>query len=218
MEKQKYHEPRINIESEDYKERTISRMEIGKHDTFNENLDKVPDNLNQFIPKDYAVINSSTGDLNLDGLLDQILVLRKITEETTSNYGGDGPAKRPMLLLLGQPNQSYKLATRNDNAINCVDCSGAFGDSFQGTVIKKGYFSIENGIAGGQHWQQIITFKYDKKSNNWFLYKDYTISHKMTDSSDENAEALIKDFDLLKTKKDFGTIPFSKFNIYKKDY
>lgn len=185
-----------------------------KHETFNENIDTIPEVLKAFIPTGYSVINVSSGDANLDGLIDNILVLRKITEEATSNYADGKPDRRPLLLLLGQSDHSFKLAFRNDNAVYCIDCGGVFGDPFTGTTIKNGYFSIEHGIAGGQHWEQVITFKYDKLKNNWFLYKDHYVSYKLNESNDPNAEALVLEVDKMKTSKDFGIISFEKFNIY----
>ncbi|MCC7454466.1 MAG: hypothetical protein IT222_09895 [Crocinitomix sp.] len=186
-----------------------------KHETFNENIDKIPEVLKTFIPTGYSVINVSSGDANLDGLLDNILVLRKITEEATSNYADDKPDKRPLLLLLGQSDRSFKLAFRNDNAVYCIDCGGVFGDPFIGTTIKNGYFSIEHGIAGGHHWEQEITFRYDKLNNNWFLDNDHYVSYKLNETND--AEALVLDVDKMKTSKDFGIISFEKFNIYNED-
>jgi hypothetical protein len=188
-----------------------------KHGTFNENIYSIPENLNIFIPTGYSVINISSGDANLDGLIDKILVLRKNTEQSTSNYVEGKPDKRPLLLLLGESKDTYKLIYRNDNVVYCIDCGGAFGDPFTGTTIKNGYFSIESGISGGQHWEQVITFKYDPLKNNWFLYKDHYVSYKMNDSNDVNAEALVKDIDTLKTQKDFGVIPFETFNMYNED-
>ena len=122
-----------------------------------------------------------------------------------------------MLLFLGQPDQTYKLVHRNDNAVYCFDCGGVFGDPFTGVTIKNGYFSIEHGIAGGQHWEQVITFKYDKLKKDWFLYKDHFVSYKFNESDDPNAEALVLDVDKMRTKKDFGIIPFGKFDVYKED-
>ncbi len=196
---------------------TSSTNETRKHETFNENIDTISETLKTFIPTGYSVINISIGDANLDGITDNIIVLRKNTEETTSNYAENKPDNRPLLLLLGKPDNSYQLAFRNDNAVYCIDCGGVFGDPFTGTAIKNGYFSIEHGIAGGQHWEQVITFKYDKSKSNWYLYKDHFVSYKMNDSNDENAEALVKDVDKMKTEKDFGKISFDNFNIYNED-
>lgn len=187
---------------------------IHKHETLNETLEEVNEKLKSFIPKGYNVITQTKGDLNLDKIADYILVLRKVSEETTSNMDGGKPDKRPLLILLGQSDQSYKLAYKNDKAVYCIDCGGVFGDPFTGISIKNGYFSIEHGISGGTHWEDITTFKYNKIKNNWYLYKDNYISYKFNDSQDENADALILDSEKLQTVKDFGEISFQKFNIY----
>ena len=169
----------------------------------------------QFIPENYAVLDTTSGDLNLDQYMDMIVVLKKKGEDTISN-AVEHPEKRPLLILLGQADNIYKLVAHNDNAVYCVDCGGMMRDPFMQIVIKNGYFSIEHGIAEGQHWEQIITFKYDKIKDNWFLYKNHFVSYKLNDSNDENAEALVKDVDKLETERDFGTIPFDKFDIYEK--
>jgi hypothetical protein len=185
-----------------------------KHETFNESIDTIPEVLKSFIPTNYSAINISTGDANLDGFIDKIIILRENTEETISNEAEDKPAKRPLLLLLGQADNSYKLAIRNENAVLCIDCAGVFGDPFIGTTIKNGLFSIEHSIAGGHHWEQKTTFKFDKVKGTWILDQDHVISYKLNDSKDENAEALVVDVDKLETVKDFGIITLEQFNIY----
>jgi hypothetical protein len=191
-----------------------SNDSIPKHQTFNEAVDDLNENLKSFVPKDYSAISIASGNLNLDEFKDVILVLRKNTEETTSNMDGDKPDKRPLLILLGQKEASYKLAYKNENAVLCIDCGGVFGDPFTGITIKNGYFSIEHGVSGGHHWEDITTFKYDKIKSNWYLYKDHYVGYKLNDSEDENADALIVDSEKLQTVKDFGEISFQKFNIY----
>ena len=203
-----------SIKIEQQKQDTNMLTNIEKHQTLNETIDTWPEVLKFFIPSGYSAISVSAGDANLDGVTDRILVLRKNTEETTSNYAENKPDKRSFLLLLGQPDSTYQLAVKNDNAVYCIDCGGVFGDPFTGTTIKNGYFSIEHGIAGGQHWEQVTTFKFDKAKGNWFLYKDHFVSYKFNDSDDENADALVKETDKLETVKNFGIIPFDKFNIY----
>ncbi|MCD0473965.1 hypothetical protein LPB87_06100 [Flavobacterium sp. EDS] len=187
---------------------------IKKHQTFNDSIDSLDQDLKVFVPKGYSVISIESGDLNLDEYTDAILVLRKTSEESTSNYAENKPDKRPMLLLIGQRDGTYKLAYQNNNAVYCIDCGGLFGDPFTGITIKNGYFSIEHGVSGGHHWENVTTFKYNKPKNNWFLYKDHYINYKFNDSADENAEALVVDYEKLKTVKDFGEISFEKFNIY----
>lgn len=189
---------------------------VKKHDTFNKKINISNEKLKSFIPKDYEAIAQKKGDLNLDKTEDCILVIRKVTEETTSNMDEGKPDKRIVLLLLGQKDGSYKLAYKNQNVADCIDCGGVFGDPFSGISIKNGYFSIEHKIAGGHHWEQIITFKFNKTKNNWYLYKDHFINYVLNTSNDPNAEALIADVDKLKTVKDFGEISFQNFNIYSK--
>ena len=189
---------------------------VEKHDTFNKKINISNEKLKSFIPKGYEAIAEKKGDLNLDKTEDCILVIRKTTEETTSNMDEGKPDKRIVLLLLGQKDGSYKLAYKNQNVADCIDCGGVFGDPFSGISIKNGYFSIEHKIAGGHHWEQIITFKFNKTKNNWYLYKDHFINYVLNKSNDPNAEALIADVDKLKTVKDFGEISFQNFNIYSK--
>ena len=189
---------------------------VKKHVTFNKKINSSNEKLKSFIPKGYEAIAEKKGNLNLDKTEDCILVLRKVTEETTSNMDEGKPDKRIVLLLLGQKDGSYKLAYKNQNVADCIDCGGVFGDPFSGISIKNGYFSIEHKIAGGHHWEQIITFKFNKTKNNWYLYKDHFINYVLNTSNDPNAEALIADVDKLKTVKDFGEISFQNFNIYSK--
>lgn len=189
---------------------------VKKHVTFNKKINISNEKLKSFIPKGYEAIAEKKGNLNLDKTEDCILVLRKTTEETTSNMDEGKPDKRIVLLLLGQKDGSYKLAYKNQNVADCIDCGGVFGDPFSGISIKNGYFSIEHKIAGGHHWEQIITFKFNKTNNNWYLYKDHFINYVLNTSNDPNAEALIADVDKLKTVKDFGEISFQNFNIYSK--
>ncbi|OCB78165.1 hypothetical protein B0A79_16130 [Flavobacterium piscis] len=189
---------------------------VKKHVTFNKKINSSNEKLKSFIPKGYEAIAEKKGNLNLDKTEDCILVIRKTTEETTSNMDEGKPDKRIVLLLLGQKDGSYKLAYKNQNVADCIDCGGVFGDPFSGISIKNGYFSIEHKIAGGHHWEQIITFKFNKTKNNWYLYKDHFINYVLNTSNDPNAEALIADVDKLKTVKDFGEISFQNFNIYSK--
>lgn len=145
--------------------------EENKHPTFNEAIDTLPGSLKIFVPEGYSAIHISSGDANLDRRTDKILVLRKSTEETTSNYAEDKPDRRPLLLFLGQVNNSYQLAIRNDNAAFCIDCGGAFGDPFTGTTIKHGFFSIEHGIAADNTGSMLPPLNLIKHKTNGFFIK-----------------------------------------------
>lgn len=107
------------------------------------------------------------------------------------------------------------MKARNDNSVLCIDCSGSIhGDSFVGVKIKNGYFSVEHYTVGGNDkWSKIITFKYDKSKNNWFLHRDGMEFFGW--NPDENGEAIIKTGETILTKKNFGIIPFETYDIYK---
>ncbi len=177
--------------------------------TDTEGVKNLPEVISKFVPKGFAVINVTSGNLNLDDYSDTILVLKQNDEETSQEE-----VKRPLLILLGQADRSFKLEKRNDVAVFCFACGGIGGDPFVGITIKNGYFSIEHGVSAGQHWDDVATFKYDKTKQNWFLHKEGYESYDMTDNPDQ--QGLTKTFDRQRTVKDFGIISFDNFDIYKR--
>jgi len=166
----------------------------------------VPANLKGFIPKGYIALDVTKGDLNRDAYPDAVMVLYKKGEEKTSDIISH-PEKRPLLVLLGQADKTYKLATRSDNAVYCVDCGGQMGDPFTGITIKNGYFSVEHYGGAAERWSRIVTFKFSPADKGWFLHKD---GHEYFDAT--NPEKVTSD---IETVKNFGKVPFQKFNIYK---
>lgn len=162
--------------------------------------------LNQFIPENYSILDTSTGDLNKDTYPDMIMVLKKNGEDSTSDVI-DHPEKRPLLILLGQPDNTYKQAARSDSVVLCVDCGGVMGDPFQDVVIKNGFFSVE--LYGGSSWRwtRTITFKYFPPDNNWYLHKDGGESYHSAEP--DKAKTTVK------TVKDFGKVAFTEFDVYK---
>jgi len=179
-----------------------------KHEAYNQEIKNLPLYLAQFVQEGYTALDTTYGDLNLDQYADMIMVLKKNGEDTTSDIN-EHPEKRPLLILIGQADNTYKIAARNDNAVYCIDCGGMMGDPFMEVVIKKGYFSIEHYGGSGWRWTRTITFKYSTTDNYWYLYKDGGDSFHAA----EPEKVATK----VKTTKDFGKVPFDKFDIYKED-
>jgi len=177
-----------------------------KHISNFEEISSLPSSISKFIPEGYSALDTAFGNLNLDSYPDLILVLKKNGEESGSD-DVDHPLKRPLLILLGQANQSFTLAARNDNAVYCIDCGGILGDPFNAIVIKNGYFSIEHYGGSGWRWTRVITFRYSTQEKYWYLHKDGGDSF--------NASEPEKVKSKVRTVKDFGKIPFDKFDIYK---
>lgn len=179
-----------------------------KHEAYNQDIKNLPDALVAFVPGGYTALDTATGDLNGDGYADMILVLKKNGEDTTSDVN-EHPEKRPLLILTGQPDRSYKLAARNDNAVYCIDCGGMMGDPFMDVVIKNGYFSVEHTGGSSWRWTRTITFRYSPADKYWYLHKDGGDSFHA--SEPEKVKTTVK------TTKDFGKVPFDKFDIYKEE-
>lgn len=175
-------------------------------ETFKADITNVPVSISQFVLEGYTALDTVTGNLNLDAFTDMIMVLKKNGEDTTSDVT-EHPEKRPLLILLGQPDKSLKQAARNDNAVYCIDCGGAMGDPFMGVVIKNGYFSVEHYGGSSWRWERIITFKYSDTEKNWNLHKDGHKSFQATEEGKEERKIL--------TTKDFGKVKFEDFDIYK---
>ncbi|TRX36952.1 hypothetical protein FNW52_06855 [Flavobacterium sp. ZT3R18] len=184
------------------KEEAIKRI------AFNDNINDLAKELNKFIHEGFTAISSTSGDLNKDHYLDYILVLKK-NDEATVIHDDDSPSKRPLLILLGLADKTFTLAAKSENAVYCIDCGGMMGDPFVEVVIKNGYFTIEHYGGSAWRWTRNITFKYDAKENYWFLHKIISESFHAPDS--ENVATTME------TKKDFGKVPFEKFDIYKED-
>ncbi|KAF2509109.1 hypothetical protein [Flavobacterium foetidum] len=152
------------------------------------------------------MLDTASGDLNLDKIKDLIVVLKKNGEDTLS-VDIDNPERRPLLILLRDKENKLKFARRNDNTVYCIQCGGMLGDPFMGITIKNGYFSVEHYGGSNWRWKSIITYKYSKKDKEWFLYKDGLESFQISDTENVKTE--------IKTAKDFGRVKFQDFDIYK---
>jgi len=166
----------------------------------------VPAVLKKFVPKGYQALNMTKGDLNLDAYPDVIMVLKKIGEEETTD-DSEHPEKRPLLILIGQPDKSYKLAARSENTVYCYKCGGIMGDPFSGITIKKGYFTVEHFGGSAWRWTRFVTYKYSASDKNWYLHKDGHESYHATEPDKGKTTTY--------TVKDFGKVPFTQFDIYK---
>lgn len=158
-------------------------------------------NLNDFIPAGYSLLHSATGDLNLDTYPDMLLVLKSEAEDTIESYDKQTP--RPLIILLGQQDGTYKLGGRSDHVVLCGGCGGIYGDPYVGLTIKDGYFSAEHYGGSNWRWTRIITFKYNKDDSKWYLHKDGGDSYHISNPDKVETE--------VKTTKDFGKVLFQDY-------
>lgn len=165
----------------------------------------VPAAIRKALPAGYQVLAAEKGDLNRDALPDYAVVLHRPNEAKTSDVI-DHPTKRPLLLFVGGAGGTYTMAARSDNAVYCVDCGGIMGDPFMGVTIKSGYFTVEHYGGSAWRWTRFITFRYDAATRAWLLHRDGHESFYALDP--EHGKTTMR------TVKNFGRVPFAKFDIY----
>ncbi len=153
----------------------------------------------RFVPLGYKMLDTLSGDLNLDGKPDMLLILKDVAEDT-SNFSEE---RRPVLILLGQADKSYYQAGRSNEVVMCKSCGGVMGEPYQRMVIAKGFFSIEHYGGSNQRWTDIVTFRFDKKTKKWFLHKWGGDQFEATDPNKKTT--------LVRTPKEFGLVQFENF-------
>lgn len=180
-----------------------------KADDYEQNMqDNPPMRLQQQFPADYTLLQSSSGDLNKDSLVDWLVALKHIREDSL-DFGEESPYPRKLLLFIAVDTARFQLAAISDSAVYCKTCGGMMGDPFMGFTIKNGYFSIENYGGSAWRWSRTITFRYSPEKQNWLLYKD---GHENFHASDPE-----KISTTMYTTKDFGIVSLQDFNIYDKN-
>ena len=163
----------------------------------------VPSSVKRFIPNGYEVLNFTKGNLNRDGIDDAILILKT----TTENNNMENSPKRPLYILTGNGDGTYRLRAKNSNTILGIRDGGILGDPFSAVAIKNGYFSIEYYGGSSWRWVKVVTFRYDNDRDNWFLHREGDESYHASNPSKIKRKT--------RTKKDFGTVPFTRYNIFR---
>jgi len=154
--------------------------------------------ISSLVPKGYAILDTVTGDLNLDANIDAILILKIKSEKDTST------ADRPLLILEGISKDKYKLAGRNDHIVFCASCGGAMGDPYHGATIENGSFAIMHYGGSAWRWTQIIMFTYQAKTGKYILLSDAGDSF---NSTEPDKIKVIKN-----QKKNWGKISFDDYS------
>jgi len=159
-------------------------------------------------PKGFAVLMQKSGDLNLDGITDYITVYKSTTEEEKSTQ--EHPVKRKMLLILGRAGKSYKEAASNSNALYAYNYDLNFKDALTDIEISNGKFTIQHYGGFATRWSRSDTFEYVPAKKNWFLVHSTYDTFLAVDPMQHTEMTYLP--------KDFGTISFEKFNIYKMNF
>lgn len=154
-----------------------------------------------FIPEGELVLDYEYGDLNKDELKNDVILISHDAKAEREEEGEE--LKRTAYILTRTADNKLKQEAKNEGIVMCSSCGGVFGDPYDDIAIKNGYFSLEHYGGSNWRWTHIITFKYDKEKNKWFMHKEGGTSYHT--SEPDKAEETVK------TTKDFGIVAFEDY-------
>lgn len=150
-----------------------------------------PPGLAKWLPAGYRVLTSVRMVVDPARTF-QIVALARVGEDALTR-SGDAPA-RP-LMIFKRRGEVFELVGRNDAVVLKAD-EGGQCDPFLdggGTISVTGrFFTVENGVACGQHWTDFVTFRLDDRTG--FVFdNERSESWSLNPSGDPDAEALVRD-------------------------
>jgi hypothetical protein len=112
---------------------------------------------------------------------------------------GDGRSSRHApprpLLVYRLAGKAATLVARNDRIVLRRDEGGQCDPVEDGGAIavKNRFFTLESGVACGQHWTDYITFRFDPRSRGFVWHNRIFESWQLNNDTGPNAEALVSD-------------------------
>ena len=150
-----------------------------------------PRQIDPLLPPGFDVLSTASASPG-GGREIVIVALARNDEEAKKSTGA--PA-RPLLLFQRQPDGSYRNAGRNDTVVLRAD-QGLQCDPFEdggGVIAVKGrYFTVQNGVACGQHWTDYVTFRFDDALGRYVFDNQRSESWSLNSDTRPDAEALVR--------------------------
>ena len=167
----------------------------------------IPDEVKRFVGTNRIPIALETGDLNGDGRKDLILVVSDVISEE-DRYKEEAGA-RSVQILVRDDKGSLSLAAQNDLVALCRNCGGAFGDPFEGVVIRGTRFTVMNYGGSAERWSYNYTFNYSRRDRDWQLVR-VEESHYNNTAPERTMKT-----NRYTPPKHYGLIAFSEFDPFK---
>jgi hypothetical protein len=156
------------------------------------------------IPKRHAIMRTFSGDLNLDGWPDVLVLLRSWDEVT------NGDSLRPLLIFVRDSAGSLRRVARADHVIACRNCGGLAGDPWRRdhghpafVTIRHSVFNINEFAGSGWRGWTRTSFKYDPRDRRWSLLgcrnKVFRVDHDFREE------------DHVSNRNDFGRVWLEEF-------
>ena len=115
-------------------------------------------------------------------------------DEGEQRRASGGASARPLLIIERRNGRLFTIA-RNDHIVMRADEGGQcdpFLDGNATIAAKDRFFTVENGVACGQHWTDYVTFRLDDKAG--FVFDNERIeSWSMNPSNVPDEDALVRD-------------------------
>ena len=149
-----------------------------------------PAGVTRQVPAGYKVLSSAR--LSAGHRAFEIVALGRSDE---SGRRARAAPPRP-LLVFEQKGNRFVLAGRNDHVVMKADEGGQCDPFLDGgaTIATKGrYFTVQNGVACGQHWTDYVTFRLDDRVGAFVLDNERFESWSMNQDSSPDAEAMVRD-------------------------
>lgn len=121
----------------------------------------------------------------------EIIALGRKDEEA---HGKSREAPPRPLFIFERKGDRFSIVGRNDHVVLKADdgVCDPFLDSDPTIATKGRYFTIQNGVASGQHWTDYVTFRLDDQAG-FVFYNERIESRTLNPSSDPAGEALVRD-------------------------
>lgn len=160
-------------------------------------------NMENFIPKNWKIIDSASGDLNKDKLVDVALIIEYKDSISESRAYGKyeieliKEIQQPRILVVLFKNKSggYKLAVQNNDFILRSEEGGKIGDPLKDLYIKDHKLTIA--FEGGSQWRWKLNYAFEYQQKEWNLVTANNIyynkdSGEMVDKRYDFEERIIK--------------------------
>ncbi len=158
---------------------------------------ELPPDITRLIPSGYDVLTSASATFTGGASRTYYIVALHQREDVEDAHLPSPAPARPLLLFERQANGDLVQTARNDAVVMRADeggqCDPFAPDDGGGIAVKERYFTVENGVACGQHWTDYITFRFDDLAGRYVFDNERLQSWSFNKSTKPNAEALVPD-------------------------
>ena len=140
--------------------------------------------LNDFIPKNWKLIDKAKGDLNNDNLEDIAAVIEYTAEHKSDKEWFGQP--RILFIIFQNNDGTYELSIQSSEVILRSDMGGVYGDPFAGIKYSRGSIVISS--YGGSAWRWGFTSRYRFQNDGWYLIGMTELSEYIHSGESENID------------------------------